>query len=130
MTVRDLESTRAFYGGVLGCREGRSAETWVDFEWAGHQLSFHLGETTADRVSESRVDGLAVPFPHFGLVLPRAEFDATVENLRAANARFDRTPTDRYEEGPGAQRTCFVRDPSGNAIELKTFSDPSELFES
>ncbi|MFQ5843417.1 MAG: VOC family protein [Planctomycetota bacterium] len=126
--VRDLASTRAFYAGILGCREGRRAERWIDFDFGGHQLSAHLRPEEAGAVASNEVDGDAVPVRHFGLVLGWDEFQRMAGRLRAAGVEFLIEPRIRFEGGPGEQATLFVRDPSGNALEFKAFRDPDRLF--
>ena len=124
--VRDLASTRAFYGGLLGCGMGRSAPTWQDFDFFGHQLSAHVGEATAEGSGE--VDGKAVPVPHFGVVLALDEWAALATRLRKAGAGFLVEPETRFPGEPGEQGTFFVRDPSGNVLEFKGFADRSAIF--
>ncbi len=130
--VRDLASTRAFYVELLGCREGRSAPQWVDFDLRGHQLSAHVApEATpsADpRDPSNAVDGDDVPVRHFGLVLPLEEWRALAERLRAAGTSFLIEPRLRFAGKPGEQHTMFLRDPSGNVLEFKAFADPRSLF--
>ncbi|HUJ62160.1 MAG TPA: VOC family protein [Kofleriaceae bacterium] len=125
--VRDLDETRRFYVDVLGCREGRSAPTWIDFELYGNQLSCHLGEPppTAD---VGRVDGVAVPMPHFGAIVSFDEYEALAARLVAAGVAFVVTPRIRYAGEVGEQGTLFFRDPSGNALEFKAFRRPDEVF--
>ena len=129
VNVRDLAATRAFYTGLLGCPEGRSAPTWVDFDFFGHQLSCHLGEpfATADT---GQVDGIAVPMPHLGAVLPLDAWSGCRQNLEAAGVAVDWVfrPLVRYRGQPGEQHVLFVRDPSGNPIELKGFADMGEVY--
>ena len=127
--VEDLATSRGFYGGALGCTEGRSTEQWVDFDFFGHQLSLHLGEpliTTPTGV----VDGVSVPMPHFGAVLPAELWQATLQRLRDASVNFVLEPQERYANKTGAQQTLFVLDPSNNAIELKCMADNDQLFRS
>ncbi len=125
--VTDLAAARAFYGGVLGCREGRSTDTWVDFDLFGHQLSLHLGEpfrtTDTGRVGEH-----LVPMPHLGLVLGYADWRALADRLTAAGVGFVLPPHLRYPGEPGEQWTMFFRDPSGNPIEVKGFADLAGLY--
>lgn len=127
--VRDLGETRAFYEDVLGCGVGRSSERWIDFDFWGHQISAHLSPEEA-AVHANEVDGDAVPVPHFGLVLPWAEFEPTARRMRAAGVAFLIEPRIRFAGEPGEQATMFVRDPSGNALEFKAFKDPGQLFAS
>ena len=126
--VHDLDAARAFYVGVLGCREGRSAERWVDFDLAGHQLSAHLVEGGPSTEEVNAVDGDDVPVRHFGLVLARDAWDALVERVRAAGTSFPLEPRVRFEGQPGEQGTFFLRDPAGNALEFKTFRDQRSIF--
>jgi extradiol dioxygenase family protein len=125
--VTDLSEARAFYGGVLGCAEGRSTETWVDFDFFGHQISLHLG-TPFTTTNTGRVGDHLVPMPHFGLVLDMAGFRELADRLRAADADFVFPPELRFADQPGAQWTMFFRDPSGNPIEVKAFVHPDGLF--
>jgi hypothetical protein len=129
--VHDLEKARAFYGGVLGCREGRSSDEWIDFDFYGHQIVAHQIARGAEAASGANaVDGHDVPVPHFGVVLAMDEFDALARRLRAAGVRFEIEPYLRFEGQPGEQATMFFRDPSGNAIELKAFKNLDQLFAS
>jgi hypothetical protein len=126
--VKDLASTRDFYGRLLGCTEGRSSDTWVDFDFFGNQISAH---TTGDPVptrDTGVVDGVAVPMPHFGAIAPWDEFHAMAERLKAGGATFVLEPRLRYEGQSGEQATMFVRDFSGNALEFKAFRRPEEVF--
>lgn len=125
--VHDLAVARAFYGGVLGCREGRSSAEWIDFDFHGHQIVAHLTQGTGDR-GANPVDGHEVPIPHFGVVLTMAEFEALEGRLRQAGTSFVIPPTVRFKGQPGEQATMFFRDPSGNAIEMKAFADDAMLF--
>jgi len=127
--VSDLEASRAFYASALGCQEGRSTQSWIDFDFFGHQLSVHLGTPTTSTLTGD-VDGVAVPMPHFGAVLPLATWQAVVDRLNNAGTEYLLEPQERYPEATGAQNTLFVLDPSGNAIELKSMQNRAELFES
>ena len=126
--VRDLAEARAFYGGVLGCPEGRSSEAWIDFDFFGHQIVAHLAPERGADAAVNHVDGHGVPVPHFGVVLTLAAFDALAARLRAAGTRFEIEPHTRFEGQPGEQSTMFLRDPSGNAIEMKAFASLDSLF--
>jgi len=125
--VRDLAEARAFYGGLLGCPEGRSADDWVDFDFHGHQIVAHLApaETAA---ATNRVDGEDVPVRHFGLILALAEWQALAARLKAAGTRFIIEPQTRFAGQPGEQATMFLTDPSGNALEFKAFADEAMIF--
>jgi extradiol dioxygenase family protein len=126
--VADLAAARAFYGGVLGCREGRSTDTWVDFDFFGHQISLHLGRPFAT-TDTGRVGDTWVPMPHLGLVLRTADWQALAERLRAAGVQFVVKPHLRFAGQPGEQWTMFFRDPSGNPIEIKGFADLERIYE-
>lgn len=125
-TVDDLEAARRFYGGVLGCREGRSAARWIDFELYGHQIVAHLGAPRGE--VSNPVDGHDVPVPHFGVVLTMADWRALAARLEAAGVPFGIAPHVRFEGEPGEQATMFFRDPAGNALEFKAFADDAMLF--
>ena len=127
-TVRDLESTRKFYGDLLGCQEGRSTESWVDFDLFGNQLSLHIGQTIKELESDSRVDNLEVPLPHFGCVLDWDLFHNLADKLKSAGIVFIIEPTIRFEGMPGEQATMFLEDYSQNALEFKSFRNPNEVF--
>jgi extradiol dioxygenase family protein len=126
--VDDLAAAREFYGALLGCPEGRSAEHWVDFDLYGHQIVAHLAPGSAMRRAANPVDGEQVPVPHFGLVLPMAQWKQLAERLQNAGARFAIAPTIRFAGQHGEQATMFLLDPSGNALEFKAMADPSRLF--
>ncbi len=126
--VHDLSAARAFYGGVLGCPEGRSAEDWVDFDLLGHQIVAHLAPDDVRRGATNTVDGEAVPVLHFGLILDPADWRAMAERLRAAGVGFLIEPQTRFAGEAGEQSTLFVRDPSGNALEFKAFADDAKVF--
>lgn len=128
IAVHDLDLARRFYLDVLGGIEGRSAPTWVDFDLFGHQLSVHLDPNAAGDVASSPVDGDAVPIPHFGCVLPFPLWEALAKRVRLAGVPFAIGPRVRFAGEVGEQGTFFVRDPSGNAVEFKTFRDPERLF--
>lgn len=130
--VRDLDEARRFYGGVLGCPEGRSDQTWVDFDLFGHQLVCHLdpslGKEGRVRAHVNPVDGHGVPVPHFGVVLTMEQWESLVQRLRAQGVRFAIEPYIRFKGLVGEQATLFFYDPSGNALEFKAFRDLSQLF--
>jgi len=125
--VKDLDEARRFYVELLGCREGRSAPTWVDFELFGNQLSCHLGTPPAT-ANVGRVDGIVVPMPHFGVLVSFAEYDRIAARVAAAGVAFIVTPRIRYAGEVGEQGTCFFLDPSGNALEIKAFRRADEVF--
>ncbi|MXN17778.1 dioxygenase [Pseudooceanicola sp. GBMRC 2024] len=125
--VTDLEATRVFYRDVLGCEEGRSTDTWVDFDFFGHQLSCHLGEPFPV-TRTGKVGDHMVMMPHMGAVLALPDWLALSDRLQAAGVEFDIPPVVRFEGEPGEQRTMFFFDPSGNPIEIKGFADFEGLF--
>ena len=129
--VHDLSAAREFYGTFLGCEEGRSDETWVDFNLYGHQIVTHVtpSATPADSDLDSNpVDGHDVPVPHFGVVLPWEEWEQLAARLQTAGMKFVIEPYVRFAGETGEQATMFFLDPSGNALEFKAFRDPEELF--
>lgn len=126
--VHDLAATRAFYGGVLGCREGRSSERWIDFDLGGHQLVAHLDDSMRPPEASNPVDGHDVPVPHFGIVLTMDDWRALATRVEAAGVAFGIAPHVRFAGQPGEQATMFFRDPSGNALEFKAFADDAMLF--
>ena len=126
--VDDLAAARRFYGGLLGCSEGRSAEKWVDFDLYGHQIVAHLAPDQVRRRSTNEVDGEDVPVPHFGLVLAMDQWKALADRLKGAGSDFVIAPTIRFEGQPGEQATMFLLDPAGNALEFKAMADPAKLF--
>ncbi len=127
LNVTGLAAARVFYGGLLGCTEGRSTASWVDFSFFGHQLSLHLGAplTTAPT---GMVDGKAVPMPHFGVVLPLAEWQALANKLQAEKIPFVIAPGVRFAGAPGEQHTMFFLDPFGNPLEIKGLRDMSQMY--
>lgn len=126
--VLDIEATRRFYVEVLGCKVGRSAERWIDFDFAGHQLSAHLVEGEHALGATNAVDGDNVPVRHFGLILEWNAWHALRDRLRAAGQRFLIEPHVRFEGEVGEQSTMFLLDPSANALEFKSFRDPARVF--
>lgn len=125
--VRDLSSSRAFYGGLLGCREGRSTDTWVDYDFFGHQISLHVGEPFAT-TNTGRVGDHMVPMPHLGAILQLADWQALAARLHG-NVEWVMEPQLRFEGMPGEQWTMFFRDPSGNPIEVKGFQDLASVYD-
>ena len=131
--VDDLSGAREFYGGLLGCPEGRSDERWVDFDLFGHQIVAHLGapresaNAAAEKIS-NEVDGDHVPVPHFGLILAWDDWHALAERLRGQGVAFVIEPHIRFQGEPGEQATMFFLDPSGNALEFKAFQDEAQIF--
>jgi extradiol dioxygenase family protein len=125
--VNSLAEARAFYGDLLGCPEGRSADDWVDFDFHGHQIVAHLAPAEA-AAATNVVDGEDVPVRHFGLILALADWQALAARLRAAGARFIIEPQTRFVGQPGEQATMFLTDPSGNALEFKAFADEAMIF--
>jgi uncharacterized protein len=126
--VHDLSLARAFYGGTLGCPEGRSASDWVDFNFYGHQIVAHLAPEESGIARRNSVDGDQVPVRHFGIVLPMADWKVLADELKAKGIRFLIEPHIRFKGEPGEQATMFFLDPSGNALEIKAFADIGNLF--
>lgn len=126
--VHDLDKARAFYGGVLGCPEGRSAPEWVDFDFFGHQIVAHLSLTGGACEGANEVDGEQVPVRHFGVIVTPCKFKEISEKLTAKKIVFIIEPQTRFIGQPGEQLTMFFRDPSGNALEFKAFADDRMIF--
>lgn len=126
--VNDLNQARTFYGGLLGCAEGRSDTEWIDFNFFGHQIVAYLAPKEAGKSSTSAVDGDQVPVRHFGVVLPMSEWEALRDRLVAAGTKFIIEPQVRFVGTIGEQSSLFFLDPSGNALEFKAFKDPTQLF--
>ena len=127
--VHDLIAAREFWGGVMGCSEGRSSDDWIDFDFYGHQIVAHQAPAAVARgTGSNHVDGHDVPVPHFGVVLPMDDWKALAERLTDAGVAFEIEPTIRFEGEPGEQATMFFRDPSGNALEIKAMANPENLF--
>jgi len=127
--VDDLQAARRFYGTVMGCPEGRSAEDWIDFDLFGHQIVAHRVAERSERVAgHNPVDGHAVPVPHFGVVLSPEAWRALADRLVAHGVRFVIEPHTRFAGEPGEQSTMFFHDPAGNALEFKAFADFGQLF--
>jgi extradiol dioxygenase family protein len=126
--VDDLGAARRFYGDLLQCPEGRSSAEWIDFNLHGHQIVAHLAPDAVRARASNAVDGEDVPVPHFGVVLPIAEWKALAERLVEAGTDFVIPPTVRFEGQPGEQATMFFLDPAGNALEFKAMANPANLF--
>jgi len=126
--VNDLAAARTFYGTTLGCEEGRSSDTWIDFSLFGHQIVAHLKPGASGAAAHNAVDGHDVPVPHFGVVLPMDEWQALADRLRAAGVKFVIEPYIRFQGQVGEQATMFFLDPAGNALEFKSFADISQMF--
>ena len=126
--VTSLAKARAFYGALLGCREGRSAPDWVDFDFYGHQIVAHLAPEEAGHKRTNAVDGDEVPVRHFGAILPMDEWRRLADKLKAAGQEFIIEPHVRFKGEVGEQATMFLLDPCGNALEFKAFKDIGRLF--
>ena len=126
--VDDLAAARRFYGELLGCPEGRSADHWVDFDLHGHQLVAHLAPQATRERASNPVDGEDVPVPHFGLVLSMEQWTALAERLTEAGVDFVIPPGVRFKGEAGEQATMFLLDPAGNALEFKAMANPANLF--
>ncbi len=125
--VDDLDKARAFYGGLLGCSEGRSTDTWVDFNFFGHQISLHLGPVFATSKT-GKVGDHMVPMPHLGVILPQDDWQTLADRLTASGLDFTLAPVTRFADEPGEQSTMFFHDPAGNPIEIKGFKDMAGVF--
>lgn len=125
--VHDLEAARGFYAGLLGCAVGRESGRWIDFDFHGHQITAHL-DTAGGEVVANPVDGDRVPVRHFGLILEREAWEALAQRLRASGVDFLIEPRVRFRGRPGEQATMFIRDPSGNALEFKSFAEEAAIF--
>ena len=126
--VKEITETRYFYRDILGCEEGRSSDHWVDFNFFGHQLVLHIDSSKANIHNENSVDGKSVPVPHFGIVLDWDVFENFEKKIRN-KVKFIIEPYIRFEGQAGEQKTMFFKDPSGNALEFKTFKNINQLFE-
>ena len=126
--VHDLEQARKFYGEFLGCAEGRSSDTWIDFNFWGHQVVAHLSSGDGPTALTNQVDGKHVPAPHFGVVLGWDDWHALKDKLVAGKVDFVIEPYIRFQGLAGEQATLFIQDPSGNALEFKSFKDMGQLF--
>lgn len=126
--VKDLESSRRFYGEILECEEGRSSDEWIDFNLFGHQIVAHLAPEAVGVKHKNEVDADHVPVPHFGIVLPMGEFKSLAERLKSKGVEFVIEPKIRFAGEVGEQATMFFLDPSGNALEFKAFADFSQVF--
>ena len=127
MPVDDLDAARQFYGRTLGCAQGRSAETWIDWDFRGHQIVTHLARSQPTE-THNPVDGHDVPVPHFGLILSIDEFHELALRLRGAGTAFVIEPYVRFAGEVGEQWTMFFHDPAGNALEFKAFADEAQIF--
>jgi extradiol dioxygenase family protein len=126
--VHNLDEAREFYGGVLECEEGRSSDSWIDFDLYGHQIVTHLAPGSSGVKATNDVDADHVPIPHFGVVLPMADWSALADKLTTKGVEFIIEPKIRFAGEVGEQATMFFLDPSGNALEFKGFNDFSQVF--
>lgn len=126
--IKDIEETRQFYGDVLGCTIGRSTERWIDFNFFGHQLSAHVKPDELTNAKTNEVDGHAVPVRHFGAILEWEQWHELAHKLEERGTKFVIEPYIRFKGEVGEQATMFFLDPSGNALEFKSFKDPSQIF--
>lgn len=126
--VHDLGAAREFYGRILGCREGRSAPEWVDFDFFGHQIVAHLSTPSGRGEGTNLVDGEEIPIRHFGVILDPQNWLKLRDRLSSVDVMFLLLPQIRFKNEPGEQMTLFVQDPSGNALEFKAFADDKMVF--
>ena len=127
--VNNIPKCKIFYKEILGCVEGRSSDNWVDFDLFGHQLVIHFQESNNKNLHTNPVDGKDVPIPHFGVILEWENFKRFSSKLEMKGVEFIIKPYIRFEGEPGEQATMFFKDPSGNALEFKSFKDSSQIFE-
>ena len=128
--VNDLVTTRKFYVEVLGCGVGRTADTWIDFDFYGHQVSAHVKPDEVTQPETNPVDGEEIPVRHFGVVLDMDAWDRLKYRLEENRAEFIIEPTIRFKGQVGEQATMFISDPSGNVLEFKAFRNKEKLFAS
>jgi extradiol dioxygenase family protein len=128
LPVTDLAAAETFYCGLLGCGKGRTASRWLDLDFYGHQVTLHLVDTDDEGTPTNPVDGETVPARHFGVVLDMADWRSLAEKLEKEHKKFLISPQIRFEGEVGEQATLFLLDPSGNALEFKSFADPTQLF--
>ena len=126
--IRDIQETRAFYGDLLGCDIGRSTDKWIDFNFFGHQLSAHIKPDELANAQTNEVDGKNVPVRHFGAILDWDEWHGLADKLKKFGIDFVIEPYIRFQGEVGEQATMFFLDPCGNALEFKSFQDPSQIF--
>lgn len=126
--VKDLEATRKFYKELIGCKIGRTSDRWIDFDFFGNQVTAHLKPEELQKAATNEVDGEKVPVRHFGAILEWQQWHDMVDRLRGENIHFVIEPYIRFEGQPGEQATMFFYDPSGNALEFKSFKDKSHIF--
>ena len=126
--IKDIEETKKFYKNILGCKIGRESDAWVDFNFFGHQVSAHLKPEELSNTKKNKVDGKSVPVRHFGVVLDWKEWRSLSEKLQKLKIKFIINPYIRFKGEVGEQATMFFLDPSGNALEFKSFKDPKQLF--
>ena len=127
--VNDLAKATDFYENILGCDRGRESDSWIDFNLFGHQLVCHyVQESNIKNINP--VDGDAVPVPHFGVILDFDQFDSLAHKLKSKKQSFIIEPKIRFAGKPGEQRTMFLQDPCGNALEFKAFKSLNGIFES
>ncbi|PWN05379.1 VOC family protein [Rhodohalobacter mucosus] len=126
--VKELEKTLIFYRDLLGCKTGRSSEKWIDFDFWGHQVVAHVSPQDAGKSASNEVDGHSVPAKHFGVILEWDEFHELADRLQDNDVTFVIEPYIRFKGEPGEQATMFLLDPSGNALEFKSFRDESQIF--
>ena len=126
--INDIKETKSFYKKILGCKIGREDVKWVDFDFFGHQLSAHVKPDELKNTKKNAVDGKDVPVRHFGVILEWEAWHSLSEKLKENNISFIIEPYIRFEGEVGEQATMFFLDPSGNALEFKSFKDPKQIF--
>lgn len=126
--ITNIETTRKFYEEILQCKVGRAAETWIDFDFYGHQISAHVEPEEAKKTATNEVDGDQVPIRHFGVILEWDQWHTLADRLKASGVKFVIEPHIRFKGSVGEQATMFIQDPSGNALEFKSFQDMTQIF--
>ena len=126
--VHDLEEARTFYTDILGCKLGRESDKWIDFDLYGHQIVAHFSPEDCINIGTNPVDGDKVPPRHFGVILPWPKWEDLCKIIKKKNIAFLIEPRIRFKDVSGEQGTFFIKDPSGNALEFKSFRDDSDVF--
>ena len=126
--VHDLEKAKTFYTSTLGCPLGRESDNWIDFNLYGHQVVAHLSPKDCMNTKTNPVDGDSIPARHFGVILPWADWEELCKILISRNIEFLIEPRIRFKNVSGEQGTFFIQDPSGNALEFKSFKNDRDVF--
>ena len=125
--IRDIEETKKWYTKILGCKIGRESSLWIDFDFFGHQISAHLSQKS-DTITHNKVDNQQVPSRHFGIILKPSDWNALAKKLTDLGLEFIIKPSTRFKGKKGEQSTFFIKDPSGNCLEFKSFKNDEMIF--